>query len=151
MLNIGPDSMGDVPETSVKNLITLGNWLKINGEGIYNTKRWKITHEGPTQIFMKGTNHREKNKGKSLEFTSKDFWFTINTNYLFATALVYPQENESIIIESLSKLSGYKVKSVNQLGSINSLQWKQTKTGLRINGVQRTASGLGYTLKIDID
>ena len=52
MLNIGPDSMGDVPETSVKNLITLGKWLKINGEGIYNTKRWKITHEGPTQIFM---------------------------------------------------------------------------------------------------
>lgn len=66
-------------------------------------------------------------------------------------ALVYPQENESIIIESLSKLSGYKVKSVNQLGSINSLQWKQTKTGLRISGVQRTTSGLGYTLKIDID
>lgn len=151
MLNIGPDSMGDVPETSVKNLIALGNWLKINGEGIYNTIRWKITHEGPTQIFMKGTNHREKNKGKPLEFTTKDFWFTINSNYLFATALVYPQENESIIIESLSKLSGYKVKSVKQLGSINSLKWKQTKTGLRISGVQRTTSGLGYTLKIDID
>ena len=151
MLNIGPDSMGDVPEASVKNLIALGNWLKINGEGIYNTKRWEITHEGPTQIFMKGTNHREKNKGKPLEFTTKDFWFTINSNYLFATALVYPQENESIIIESLSKLSGYKVKSVDQLGSINSLQWKQTKTGLRISGVQRTTSGLGYTLRIDID
>ena len=151
MLNIGPDGMGDVPEISVNNLITLGNWLKINGEGIYNTKRWKISHEGPTEIIMKGTNQREKNKGKSLEFTTKDFWFTINTNYLFATGLVYPQEKESILIESLSKSSGYKVKCVSQLGSINALKWKQTEIGLKISGIQKTASRLGYTLKIDID
>ena len=74
MLNIGPDSMGNVPEASFKNLIALGNWLKINGEGIYNTKRWEITHEGPTQIFMKGTNHREKSRGKPLEFINNWGW-----------------------------------------------------------------------------
>ena len=150
MLNIGPDGMGDVPETSVNNLIALGDWLKINGEGVYNTKRWHVTHEGPTEVVMKGTNHREKNKGKPLEFTTKDFWFTTNTNYLFATALVYPQENEPIRIESLSKLSGYKVKSVEQLGSKNALKWRQTKTGLEIRSVKQTGSELGYTLKIDI-
>jgi alpha-L-fucosidase len=150
MLNIGPDGMGNVPETSVNNLIALGDWLKINGEGVYNTKRWHVTHEGPTEVVMKGTNHREKNKGKPLEFTTKDFWFTTNTNYLFATALVYPQENEPIRIESLSKLSGYKVKSVEQLGSKNALKWRQTKTGLEIRSVKQTGSELGYTLKIDI-
>ena len=68
---------------------------------------------------------------------------------MFATALVYPQKNESVIIESLSKLSGYKVKSVNQLG-LKTLKWKQTKTGLEIKGVKQTSSELGYTLKINI-
>ena len=100
---------------------------------------------------MKGTNHREKNKGKPLGFTIKDFWFTTNTSYLFATALVYPQKNESIIIESLSKLSGYKVKSVKQLGSKKPIKWQQTKAGLKINTIYKSASELGYTLKIKIE
>ena len=94
-------------------------------------------------MIMQGTNQREKNKGKSLEFTTQDFWFTINTNYLFATGLVYPQEKESILIESLSKSSGFKVKSVGQLGSINALKWKQTEIGLKISGIQKTTSRLG--------
>ena len=73
MLNIGPDGMGDVRETSVNNLIALGDWLKINGEGVYNTKRWHVTHEGPTEVVMKGTNHREKNKGNLLNLQPKIF------------------------------------------------------------------------------
>ena len=44
------DGMGDVPETSVNNLIALGDWLKINGEGVYNTKRWHVTHEGQPRL-----------------------------------------------------------------------------------------------------
>ncbi len=151
MLNIGPDEMGNIPEKSVKNLKTLGDWLKINGEAIYHTKRWHITHEGPTEVAMKGTNHREKNKGKSLQFTNKDFWFTTNTKYLFATALVYPKENEIILIKSLSKLKGYNVKSVIQMGSKNTLKWKQTQAGLLVSGINKTTSDLGYTLKITIN
>ena len=38
LLNIGPDSLGDVPEECEKVLQQVGEWLKINGESIYDTE-----------------------------------------------------------------------------------------------------------------
>ncbi len=37
LLNVGPDADGDIPPASVKILDRVGEWLKINGESIYDT------------------------------------------------------------------------------------------------------------------
>ena len=37
LLNVGPTSMGLIPEASVKRLKEIGAWMKINGEAIYGT------------------------------------------------------------------------------------------------------------------
>ena len=38
LLNIGPKADGTIPEEQVKRLLTLGQWLTVNGEGIYGTR-----------------------------------------------------------------------------------------------------------------
>lgn len=43
LLNVGPKEDGTIPQIQLDRLTDLGNWLKINGEGVYDSKTWK-TH-----------------------------------------------------------------------------------------------------------
>jgi len=59
LLNIGPKSDGTIPDNQLQRLRDLGNWMQINGEGIYGTKPWKIA-----DAIL--------NDGTKLYFTRKD-------------------------------------------------------------------------------
>ena len=37
LLNVGPDSRGEIPAESVKRLAEVGDWMKVNGKAIYGT------------------------------------------------------------------------------------------------------------------
>ncbi len=39
LLNVGPNSLGEIPEPSVKRLKEIGAWMKVNGEAIYGTTK----------------------------------------------------------------------------------------------------------------
>ena len=42
LLNVGPKSDGTFPDESITRLSEIGNWMKVNGEAIYGTKRSPI-------------------------------------------------------------------------------------------------------------
>lgn len=147
MLNIGPKASGEVPTESVNNLLEVGKWLSVNGEAIYNTRKWKVTHEGPTNIDMSGT-HTRAAEGFKAEFTSQDFWFTQNGNNLYAIALEYPQEGEKLLIKSLAKGNIENIKSITKLGSDNQIIWVQTPEGLELDLDNKKVDPNGYALKI---
>ncbi|MBV1888530.1 MAG: alpha-L-fucosidase, partial [Urechidicola sp.] len=140
MLNIGPTETGIVPQESVNNLRAVGNWLAINGEAIYNTRKWEVSHEGPTNIEMNGTSSREKHKGLSLEFTSDDFWFTKKENFVYAISLENGQQ--VILIKSLEK-GKYKVEKVELLGHEEIKTWEQNANGLTIALPENMPSEIG--------
>ena len=43
LLNIGPTADGRIPVIMQQRLADIGNWLKVNGEGIYGTRKWDNT------------------------------------------------------------------------------------------------------------
>jgi alpha-L-fucosidase len=146
MLNIGPKSTGEVPVNSVNNLLEVGKWLKVNGDAIYNTRKWKVTHEGPTKINMDGTHVREA-EGFKAEFTPQDFWFTQKEDDLYVIAFEYPKKK--ILIKSLSKENVGEIKSVKMLGNQAKLDWKQTKKGLEVTIGQNRTDKNGYAINVE--
>lgn len=46
LLNIGPTPDGRIPDASIERLNGMGEWLKVNGPVVYQSRMWPVYHEG---------------------------------------------------------------------------------------------------------
>jgi alpha-L-fucosidase len=53
MVGIGPDKNGKFHPEAKKELLETGQWLKVNGEGIYATRMWQSWNEGDKVRFTR--------------------------------------------------------------------------------------------------
>lgn len=144
LLNIGPDGLGHVPEQSAGGLREIGNWLKVNGDAIYGTSRWKILHEGEGETLLEGTGQRAQ-KGFSRSFTVNDFWFTAKENKVYTISLV--NYAAQIYIKSLNTSNG-KIEKVSLLGSSSEIKWEQTENALIVDLNKGNTGKNGYVLEV---
>ena len=78
MINLALKGDGTLPENQANILKKFGDWVKVNAEGIYDTRPWRIYGEGPLEILS-------KRGGENLkEYSAKDIRFTQKENTLFA-------------------------------------------------------------------
>jgi alpha-L-fucosidase len=145
LLNVGPDGTGTIPPKSVENLLAVGEWLKVNGDAIYGTNPWKVTHEGPTGIAIKGTEHRNKH-GFKLDVTSEDFWFTKKGDTLYVSAMSRPEGN-TVLIKSLK---GLPISGISVLGETGNIQWLEKEDGIEVTLPAFQSKGMGYALEISV-
>jgi alpha-L-fucosidase len=145
LLNVGPDGTGTIPPKSVENLLEVGKWLKVNGEAIYGSRPWKVTHEGPTGISMKGTEHRSK-KGFKLEVSSEDFWFTRKDGKLYVIAMVRPA-GQTVAVKSLK---GTAISGIRVLGRSGGVRWEEKSDAVEITLPPLKSETPGYVLEISV-
>ena len=60
LLNVGPDEDGQIPETAVERLKEIGEWLKVNGQAIYNTR--------PLYPYAKGDKRYTQSKDGKFQY-----------------------------------------------------------------------------------
>ena len=137
---------GDMDSGSAKMLRDVGEWMKINGQGIYGSHAWKKLGEGEMEIDPEEPNAPAKlrtfpgdklgKKHIDFKFSTKDFRFTKGKDgSVFAFCLTVPKPDEVLKIKVLGKnanLLNEEIKSVALLGYKNKIQWKQSEDGLLI-------------------
>lgn len=86
LLNVGPDSHGEIPEESRKRLAEVGRWMSVNGAAIYGT--------GPTPFGAEAGSFSptEKDKKGQLLFNPNWKWrATSKPGHLYLIVFAWPQ------------------------------------------------------------
>eukprot|EP00903_Cladosiphon_okamuranus_P003954 g3952.t1 len=126
MLNIALKGDGTIPDNQMEYLDAFRTLMKVNGEGIYGTRPWKIFGEGPLEIKSgRGSENMEAFSPADIRFTTKD-------DHLFAFVLARPQED--IVIKTLAEGGIYEgeIGEITMLGSEERIQWQRGPEGLTI-------------------
>lgn len=157
LLDIGPDADGNIPPIMQDRLLAMGDWLKVNGEAIYGTRKWvracqwstegeknwkpEGVHYMPNDVIIKQTIDPEPG------YAVREVFFTKKENTVYAIVPKWPKEK--LIIRDFKTT---KNTEISLLGS--NLKMKFTKKGndLIIDVPYLTADELpskyAYTFKI---
>ncbi len=151
LLNVGPKADGTIPEEDKAILLEIGEWLKINGEAIYDTSIWRVSAEGPAK-----TREGQFTDGKAKEYTAEDIRFTVKGSYLYATVLQYPKDGivriQALANKNAASLPYFHgiIKDISILGFDESPSWERQDDGLIVK-TQNVSSDKPVVFKIESD
>jgi alpha-L-fucosidase len=147
LLNVGPTAEGTFPKESVERLKEVGEWMKVNGESVYQTENWKLYKEGRHDLEEELYDTPDV-ASVELPFTAKDIRFTKKGNNLYVTCLDWPEEE--LTIRSLGKVKSPElmITGVSMLGSEEEIHWEQTRRGLQVSVPKEKPCDHAYVYKI---
>ena len=127
---------GSLDAGSKQMLHEMGEWLKINGAGIYGSYAWEIIGEGKNGTLNVLPGGKIGSRQANHKFSTADIRFTRGKKgNVYAWVMTVPEAGETLKIKSLGlrdSLSSQKIKSVKLLGFNGTLQWQQQDEYLSI-------------------
>jgi alpha-L-fucosidase len=150
LLNFPLPASGELDPEEMGVLEGITAWMKVNDEGIFYSRPWKINGEGPSmavKIAEPGFN-----EDKQPDLGAADVRFTIKGKTIYAFVQGWPQQQ--VAMQSLGTGSPQqpdKVVDVRMLGRDQALRFTQDGTGLHVSLPEEkpATADLGITLRIN--
>jgi alpha-L-fucosidase len=133
LINVVQTPEGDLEPDVIKIVTQIGEWIKLNGEGIYATRPWKVYGEGPSTLKSNQTKGHFGGLTDTRKYHASDIRYTTKGNDLYAFCLNVPDGD--IEMQLLGRKSKYLTKSISAvslLGSKQKLNWEQRDGALVI-------------------
>lgn len=150
LLNFPLPGSGELDPEEMRILSAFTEWMKVNSEGIYDTRPWKIYGTGPSTMppperpGRMGFNERNRK-----DLTPEDVRFTSKGNMLYAFVMGWPEQQAVIsALGAASDQNPGKIHNVELLGYGGKLTWAQEPTGLRIQLPAEKPSDFAVTFRI---
>ena len=147
MLNVSPMANGIIPQNQQDILLTIGDWLNVNGEAIYATRPWEVFGEGPT---------KQEKSGMFLDkitYTPQDVRYTTKGKTIYAIFLGWPGNNKNITLKSFNEeVLGEMVPNVSKisvLGFSDPLDFTHDNTGLHFKLPNTEVNNMAFVVKIE--
>lgn len=127
---------GSMDEACHEMLHEVGEWMRVNGDGIYGSSAWKVLGEGKDGKLNTLPGGRIGQWQADHVFYNTDFRFTVGKDgTLYAWCMTVPKAGDKLTIASLGTNKGLfdkKIRSVELMGTEQSVDWKQNADGLEI-------------------
>ena len=124
LLNVGPKADGTIPQIMKDRLKTIGQWLEVNGEAIFDTDYWKTYGEDSIRYTRKGD------------------------QTVYAISMNWPEED--IVLNAFKDYDESQIQSVSMLGLDEPVEWSFQEEGLIINPPGEKPCEYAYAFKIQI-
>ncbi len=145
LLNVGPRADATITEEETNVLQTLGRWMAVNSEGIYDTTPWKQFGEGSVNAsdgFF--------TDGDEKAYTAEDFRFTYKAGCVYAFWMRPDGKRLSIRSFAAKGMYDFGVEQVELLGVEGPLPFARDEQGLHITLPQAPANDQPLCLKITL-
>jgi len=128
LLNVGPTADGRIPVIMQQRLLDIGDWLKVNGEAIYGSRKREVS---------------------SLVNGEQKLYFTTNAGSIYC---LFDQWNKKI---EMDLLDSEKVNNVSLLGWKGDISWRTEGEKLQIQlpemGLDEIPCHHAWSLKIELE
>lgn len=137
LLDIGPDGRGRIPVIMQERLLQIGEWLQINGDAIYGSRKWTDAvqwSEGDRDCKKEGEHYvggdyilKQTIDPLGPECAVKELFFTYRNGNLYAIAPHWP--GEKLVIKNKKATKNTKIVF---LDSQEELEWSAVNGNIEI-------------------
>ncbi len=147
MLNVGPKAIGVICEEEKQVLHKIGEWLKVNGEAVYDSL--------PFYVFGEGKKIKNRAFTENLKYGKNDYRFTYKTGVIYVVPMC-EKTRQTYKIKSLRFANEggirYDIKNVEILGySDVKVEFYRDKKFMTLNVSCEIQTDMPICFKITID